>query len=658
MLKINNRRKKLWECSFAVLLFLFIASIILEDNFVYGHFIPHTAYSIIRYSILAIFAVKTLLFDFRHFSKFSRILTISLLAVALGFSVFSNDRTLFQIAIISISFYGSDFKNVAKIVLISQSLLLATIAILSVLGVVPDITVGRVGSAAVRHSFGFTYTTFLPISFFSIAVTTLYLFGNKIKIWHTAIFAIVATILFLTTDTRISFAFTIIAIVLFLVQKKVNLFKNRIVSLVLSLSPIIFLLISILLPTAYFYNPNQLSGLDHVASGRLYYLSNAMAKYPPSLTGSKINYYSQSATSSGSIIIDNSYIDLLLSNGVVITCIVLLLFISLSKKAEEQGDHYLQLALFLMLSQSLFNPDLMMIKYNLFLLFLATPLIRPNSNVRRNNVDIDRVHGAQTAMLSELSEKLESMSLKYYLCGGTLLGAVRHKGFIPWDDDVDLLMPRADYERLIQETQDGKLSENLSIGSFKHKNASIPFIKVYDKRYAVGEEFISLPEGEYLWIDIFPIDGLSDDDATNAELYKKVHRLRHMLTMRLMTTENLINKSRNTLLAILKLPIKLFLNCFPRSFYCHLIDKNSQKYSYDKSKYVGGVLWGYGPQEKMPKAECDKEVKLKFSGLNLPTFSCHDMYLKNLYGDYMKFPPVEARKGHLLFFEEIKSHEK
>ena len=260
---------------------------------------------------------------------------------------------------------------------------------------------------------------------------------------------------------------------------------------------------------------------------------------------------------------------------------------------------------------------------------------------------LDELHQEQVKILKVLVNFLEEHNLTYFLAGGTLLGAIRHKGFIPWDDDIDLLMPRPDYEKLKELTYKKPLAENIIVQSILDDDAIYPFCKVCNINYRVKEEMWEENENSYLWIDIFPLDGLSENEEINKKLFKKVHSLRHLLSLRIIDKSKIKEDSTTKLKAFIKPLYKKFVDLIPLKTIGNKIEKISRTYNYDDCEYVGCLHWGYGPQERMKKKDLQTIVKVDFEGMKVNAFSCWDEYLHNLFGDYMTIPPADKRIVHL-----------
>ncbi len=268
-------------------------------------------------------------------------------------------------------------------------------------------------------------------------------------------------------------------------------------------------------------------------------------------------------------------------------------------------------------------------------------------------LSLEQIHEEQTKMLKVFASFCKEHDLKYFLAGGTLLGAIRHKGFIPWDDDIDILMPRPDYDKFRELTHNKPLTKNIIVLSLLDKDAIYPFCKVCNINYHVKEEMNEENDKSYLWLDIFPIDGLSENEEINAKLFKKVHRLRHVLSLKTIDKTKMKEGSTTKLKALIKPLYKLFVDMIPLKWINNRIEKISKTYDYEKSEYVGCLHWGYGPQERMKKVDVEKVVEVDFEGFKAKAFSCWDEYLHNLFGDYMTLPPEEKRLVHLTKIEKI-----
>lgn len=244
-------------------------------------------------------------------------------------------------------------------------------------------------------------------------------------------------------------------------------------------------------------------------------------------------------------------------------------------------------------------------------------------------------------ILLYLQRICEENNIRFYLTGGTLLGAIRHKGFIPWDDDIDVCMPRNDYEKFLSIYR--RDNDKYLVRSAKFGNFLAPYTKIVDCETVVKYEYYDDEVDSQLWIDIMPVDGLPESIEEVRKIYRSCKIYRKIYSMASVK----LGRGKTVLHKCAKYLIKPVAYTYGQKRAAQCIEKIALKYPYDKSKYVGAITWGlYGAGERMLKSEFEKQVMVEFEGHKFPTFSCWDSYLHGLYGDYMKLPPVEKRQTH------------
>ena len=262
--------------------------------------------------------------------------------------------------------------------------------------------------------------------------------------------------------------------------------------------------------------------------------------------------------------------------------------------------------------------------------------------MNKHKLNLQEIHSLEFEMLKRFVSVCENNHLNYYLAGGTLLGAIRHKGFIPWDDDIDILMPRNDYDRFVEISKKISLGEYYHVSSFENNDLNYPFCKIFDTRTEIIKKYVNDDTEQSLWIDILPTDGLPDDNREVKAIFSKSLLARKLLKIKKSKT----SQGTTTLKKIIKPILKFLLIPVSIKTIVSYIDKLSRTYSINDCLYVGGIAMGYGVNEKMPKKEFLNPVKVEFEGLIVNAPSCWDFYLKSLYGDYMQLPPEEDRVAH------------
>lgn len=239
-------------------------------------------------------------------------------------------------------------------------------------------------------------------------------------------------------------------------------------------------------------------------------------------------------------------------------------------------------------------------------------------------------------VLIKVANFCDENGITYYLAYGTLLGAVRHGGFIPWDDDIDIVMPRSDYERFIK-----IFDENIGL-KMASPYDEIPlyyFVKVYNPN-TVKHEPLDYMGREPLGVDIdvFPLDGLPEDDVEAAKMINKAKKIYRNLSL-----AGAEKKKRN----IIKAAYVRYTRLIGRKKYVKSFNKLAKTYDYETSKFVGGVAPYDGVRDRFLKSEVfyDK-VKIKFEDYEFWAPAGYVNYLTVKYGDYMTPPPQKEQTTH------------
>lgn len=257
-------------------------------------------------------------------------------------------------------------------------------------------------------------------------------------------------------------------------------------------------------------------------------------------------------------------------------------------------------------------------------------------------LSLEEIQKAELDILVAFDRLCREHGLRYSLVGGTLLGAVRHKGFIPWDDDIDVAMPRPDYEKLRALLLAPNESEYALKGFPNEEDADPVFSKLVDERIRVKETF--LKHDLHLWIDVFPIDGLPSDEKEVEEIYDKANKYRRVLIASYADLSKGKTKFRRFAKNVLHAADKVL----PIAKSCkNGLQGLAKKYPYEGSPYVGAISWGlYGPGERLPAGAFSHMVEVEFEGMKFPAMYCWDEYLTGIYGDYMQLPPEDQRVRH------------
>ena len=255
---------------------------------------------------------------------------------------------------------------------------------------------------------------------------------------------------------------------------------------------------------------------------------------------------------------------------------------------------------------------------------------------------LDRLHSVELEILKEVHKVCVKNNLIYYLWAGTLLGAVRHKGFIPWDDDIDIAMPREDYQRFIKLCKDGCLGDNYAFQDVStYSNYHLIFGKVRKNNTLFDETvFQNQNCAKGIYIDIFPLDYCKKNKGIIYHIRGKlVKALSHLVMVRALKLKT--TSIGNKIAFILTRPFSVKSISKIRDRIVAIGKRSNANY------YVN-----YGSEHNyiratMPMDWCgEKPILLEFESEKFYSPQKWDEILSNGYGNYMVLPPLEERKTH------------
>jgi len=256
------------------------------------------------------------------------------------------------------------------------------------------------------------------------------------------------------------------------------------------------------------------------------------------------------------------------------------------------------------------------------------------------NYDIKTLQRRLVPILDCIDKVCREQNLHYYLWAGTMLGAVRHKGFIPWDDDVDIAMPRPDYERLMQHSKEWMPAPFEVIGLHNRPDYPYPFSKVIDGSTTVIERpDFDFPEGIY--VDIFPLDGITTDPQLFRQHIRHYKLFRHLLFLRGRDPFKHGKGPRSWW------PL-LIHQVFTLKWMQNKVQGIMQQYDYVSCDHV--IDHDFTERGVVKKKWLGESVLYEFEGGMYRGVADADAYLTHMYSDYMKLPPKEKQVQHNFYY--------
>lgn len=264
--------------------------------------------------------------------------------------------------------------------------------------------------------------------------------------------------------------------------------------------------------------------------------------------------------------------------------------------------------------------------------------------MKESSINLNNLKQIQLEVMDYFHSWCNDNDITYFITAGTLIGALRHKGFIPWDDDIDVVMLRKDYDTLVASfPRTGKYR----LFSEEVDSACIyPYAKIYDSDTVMieGNELDHPNIG--INIDIFPLENATDDYHDAVNLKESIRFLDSVLGVKLLDKTNR-GFVKNVTVAVLR----FISNFFPYPYLIKRIIQKSKKYiDNNQSRFiVNAVIYAKGEREILEREWFKETIELEFEGRKYLAPIGADQYMRRLFGDYMQLPPEEKRVSHHRF---------
>ena len=256
-----------------------------------------------------------------------------------------------------------------------------------------------------------------------------------------------------------------------------------------------------------------------------------------------------------------------------------------------------------------------------------------------NTLSLEEIQVISLDIMKDIDRVCRKHGLKYTGIGGTLIGAIRHHGFIPWDDDIDIAMPREDYNKLLK-IYPKECDKRYKIFSYTtDDDYYYSFIKVSDTTTRVSEAYKPAINEMGVFVDIFPIDNLSSKN------YKLKYKYLYYILMQIQVSLCFDSPKKYRKLA--KKIVRPFFAPRSYKYYLNKLNKYSQKENNNSNTNLTGIFM-VGDDDMHDHSVFDSYIDLQFEDTQIMSVKNYDRFLRDRFGDYMVIPPENERVSHCI----------
>ena len=244
----------------------------------------------------------------------------------------------------------------------------------------------------------------------------------------------------------------------------------------------------------------------------------------------------------------------------------------------------------------------------------------------KRRMSLPEIKETEKGILSFLDRFCREKGLRYWVCGGTLLGTIRHQGFIPWDDDIDVFLPWQDYRKFFELFRESGQYDTMGFGASPVSDFPDLLAKVVDKRTIVVEDIGTVKKTNPLWVDVFPLIGLPQEREERYLFFRGYQEMNRRIWQEFYETNGSLD---------------VFSKWAPSQ------REYLSRHDFDESAFAGVLGTIYGEKDATSRQVYEKTLRMPFEDMMVNVPAGYEEYLTNLYGrDFGKLPSKEKRKTH------------